>query len=514
MLRKVLPLTMVSCLVAALLVVSAPVYAGGDPGASGADGSSATFSATNPTTAAPKTVGVLRTTDPAQLNRYVPMAYELKHANPYVVSYFIGVAVGTEAGLMGTYVNTGEGATGGIILVAVPEYMLQKIGDVVKQLDRPMITTSSGNKWQYLQMNHRSIIDADIADNLLQYGANDNSIFTDVETNSFLVQGSPAGTRYIIDALAEYDIPTPQVSLSTKIYEVNASNDGTLGLDYVSWKNSQIGQELFGVAADGYVFKDSNDNIGRRYAYSSSYRVEYPSQFVDFLVVKGQAQVVNDGRVTVLSSETAGIAVVDQVIYYYETNVDDTQNGSGREVAPAEYNTPDGETLINVLVDNIVDREPSVTNTFEIEEEREGIFMEVTPVIAKNAINIDVTTQISDFHGFDDQGVPQMRTQRIDTTCRTVNGREVVLGKMTRTREVKTTRKVPILGSLPVIGYVFGGEITKKEVTKVVEVLTPTIIENGGLTEDELETIDQTAGGKKLELPNDEYFFEQYGLDN
>jgi len=503
---------MVSCLVAALLVISAPVYAGGDPGS----GAMANPGATEMTSSSPKTVGVLRTTDPAQINRYVPKAFELKHANPYVVSYFVGIAVGAEGGLMGTYANTSEGATGGIILVAVPEYQLAKIEQVIKDLDIPMLTTSSGTKWTYVQLKNRSCLDEDVPANLLQYGANDNKILADVETNSVLIQGSPSGTGYILDAAAAYDIPTEQVSIATKIYEVDASNDGTLGLDYVAWKNSEIGQELFGFAADGYVFKDGTDdigNIGRRYASSSQYRVEYPSAFIDFLAVKGQAQVVNDSRVTVLNSESATIEVIDEVIYYPVTQVGTTTNGSGREVALTDYTDGDGD---NIDVLNMLSRVPDtdVGSLTYIDSDQDGIIMTVTPVIATNAINIDVETQISDFHGFDDEGVPQIRAQTISTKVRTVNGREVVLGKMSRTREVKTTRKVPFLGSLPVIGYVFGGEIAAKKITKVVEVLTPTIIENGGLTEAEMVTIDQTAGGKNIELPAGEYFFEQYLLDN
>ena len=64
-------------------------------------------------------VKVLRTTDKAQTNTFVPRVFEVKNANPYSVSKFVEDAVSAEGGLIATYANPETEKNSGLILVVV-----------------------------------------------------------------------------------------------------------------------------------------------------------------------------------------------------------------------------------------------------------------------------------------------------------------------------------------------------------------------------------------------------------
>jgi type II secretory pathway component GspD/PulD (secretin) len=281
-------------------------------------------------------VKVLTSNEKIQSNRYVPRTFELKYANPYEVVYFIRDAVAAEGGMYATYLNTEEGATGGLLMVVVPEYQLESLGKMVEALDRPDLTDSSGTKWKYVQLRNRSCMDVQPPLSLLLYGSNDNSMKPDPKANGFYIQGSPSGVAAIAKAAATYDVPTAQATIAARIYEVDATNDAALGLDFMSWKNGP-GQALFAEGKARSVVKTPTNSVAER-ARLSAYSVEYPSEFLDFLSVKGKARILNESKVTAMSGVAAEFRSTDQILYYPVTT-----NANGDRVVTAGLTTREGD---------------------------------------------------------------------------------------------------------------------------------------------------------------------------
>jgi type II secretory pathway component GspD/PulD (secretin) len=135
------------------------------------------------------------------------------------------------------------------------------------------------------------------------------------------------------------DIPANQVLLDVAIYEVTASNDLKLGLDYIAWKNGP-GRNLWNFIYSALDAQSNNDNTGSIFDPFASghpllgtvagntnvklyndvdqyYRaVNYllPSNFIDFLQVKGDARVINKQQLQVKSANTATISADDQLL--------------------------------------------------------------------------------------------------------------------------------------------------------------------------------------------------------
>lgn len=425
---------------------------------------------------APRVVKILTTDSKIQSNRYVPMAFEIKNTNPYGIGRFVWPTVRSEGGMIAYYANPQNDYNSGIILCVVPDYLEEPLTQLMKQIDVPGLTSSSGTYWQYLQLRHRSILESDVPVALLAYGANDSRIYPDPEANAVFISGAKSGVDAMVAAAAEYDIPTEQVNVAAKIFEVDVADDATLGLDFHAWKNGP-GQDMFIIGKSASAVKTNGYGLRPR-TNIDSYSLDYPSEFFDFLVVKGEGKVVTEASVMALDRSWSFFGSFETIPY-----------------TPVEANAA-GERSLGVATEEV------------------GVMMDVRVGIARKSIDLEIFTHLNSFLGFDDTGKPLVNHRDVETKISSNSGQEVVLGGMKRTQEVTTSRKIPILGSIPVLGYIFGGEITSSKITSVVAVVTPTLESDGGVTKEVDEVISQVAGDATLALPQDEYFFDQYLLGN
>lgn len=111
-----------------------------------------------------------------------------------------------------------------------------------------------------------------------------------------------------------------------------------------------------------------------------------------------------------------------------------------------------------------------------------GVRLNITPtLLGSGAIEAKVTPEVSelDFQdGVASNGfvMPALRTSRLTTNVVTQSGESIVLGGMMRRVEQRTIDRIPLLGSLPIIGALFRSTRYQTSQTDIVFVMTPTVI--------------------------------------
>ncbi|MCK4641731.1 MAG: type II and III secretion system protein, partial [Candidatus Marinimicrobia bacterium] len=112
-------------------------------------------------------------------------------------------------------------------------------------------------------------------------------------------------------------------------------------------------------------------------------------------------------------------------------------------------------------------------------------------LLIKPHINNDRTITIeikpnADFqNGQTPDGIPIIATRKASTKVKVGNGKTIIIGGLMRDSDVQTISKVPILGSIPILGALFRSKINKKEKTELVIFITPRIMSDK-LAESEL----------------------------
>ena len=87
-------------------------------------------------------------------------------------------------------------------------------------------------------------------------------------------------------------------------------------------------------------------------------------------------------------------------------------------------------------------------------------------------------------------GLPSETTSEVTTNVMVRNGETVVIGGLIESRDVHTTKRVPFLGYIPVIGWLFSSEKTEIVRKEIIVLLTPRVLDDGERYEDGERTRD------------------------
>jgi len=120
-----------------------------------------------------------------------------------------------------------------------------------------------------------------------------------------------------------------------------------------------------------------------------------------------------------------------------------------------------------------------------------GITLTVTPHITKdNYISMEVSTTHSVKTGTSG-GVPVVDKRTASTNVLVKDGETVVMGGLRRRDKSNTASKIPILGDIPLLGNLFRSKDTSTTETELVIFITPHLIGDYLLSDNEKIQLDQ-----------------------
>jgi type II secretory pathway component GspD/PulD (secretin) len=484
-------------------------------------------------------IKVLRTTNKAHLHRYVPKVYDIRNNNPYALLRWVRRTAQIEEG--GFYFFGKPDADGSVnsgkILVILPEHMLDGVDQLMQAIDRAGLTSTSGESFFYYLPKYRHVKDAGFTKLIQAIRGTSGDFETDDEANRFLVYAAPSKLADVQNWLKYIDAPPPQVMVEATVYEVQVDNESKIGLDYVAWKNGP-GRNAVAVGAfyesEKWNELDNanallNSGAGNVYGlpghkwrargHNVAWFLDVPSAFFDFLVVKGKARVMTSAKVAARNLIPARLFAGDTILYYETCNGPAPRAGvrpQNLPLDPLDVPEDDDGNKTNIYPDN---RTVVGTKTTRMTAGQSGVELKVTPVIAQNEIQLEIETTVVSHTGFDSNGAPVLAARESESQVRVRDGEEIVLGGYSREVFVQRADKIPVLGSLPLLGYLFGGDANTTERRHVVIVLTPHVIRDFSAMEQDPSKINallvkhKALGKAELEVPDTEVGFDQWLLD-
>ena len=117
------------------------------------------------------------------------------------------------------------------------------------------------------------------------------------------------------------------------------------------------------------------------------------------------------------------------------------------------------------------------TTTSGTERKRIGLTLTVTPHVNKEGyVTLTVLPSYSDLVASETGETYDTVTRAVTTQVRVKSGQTVVLGGLLQSTEKETTYKVPLLGQIPVLGWLFTSKQKSKSTTDLVIFITPTVL--------------------------------------
>jgi type II secretory pathway component GspD/PulD (secretin) len=300
----------------------------------------------------------------------------------------------------------------------------------------------------------------------------DGKVLFNDEPNSLVVIDYPENLDRVEQYLSAIDVAPKQVLIEARVVEVKLQKENSMGVNWQLFAQKQGFQ--WGGTMVGSAYPGAAGAINQLIGYKST--VYPPAQS------------------TGTAEEPFTIAIFDEnvnVVVKALANEMDTDILS----APRVTTVNNREALIQVIqslpwAEPVVSVSDSggVTVTWTITFEKVGIILKVTPTINDDGtislvLDPEVSEKTGDYGLTVQQGstsipytVPIIDKRVASTKVVIGNGQTLLIGGMIKDKIINGETKIPLLGDLPALGYLFKSKKTVRDKTELLIFVSPTII--------------------------------------
>ncbi|MFQ6115254.1 MAG: hypothetical protein ACE5NG_14445, partial [bacterium] len=271
------------------------------------------------------------------------------------------------------------------------------------------------------------------------------------EQNAIAVIGTSEMIAFLEEYLHKIDSPTPQVLIEAILLELTSGSTRDLGIEWGATKGKSVLEVAEGV---GFVF-DSLEKVPSTFDASLS-----------ALLAENKARILASPRVATLNGETAIIDVGVQYLFQtttevyaggFQTTAEVSKEGAQGQETPY-YSSPGG----------FVRRSFNTIDT--------GITLDITPWVGNTGeITMKISPQIRDADMISAEE-SRIADRTIDTTIRIPDGGMIVIGGLLQEKELTQKDKVPVLGSIPLLGRLFSTSHKVANQSELIIIITPKLI--------------------------------------
>ena len=318
-----------------------------------------------------------------------------------------------------------------------------------------------------------------------QLSAN-TKILADKRTNTLLLMGTKGDIAALQDVVKKVDIMLAQVLIEAVILEVNLNNNVAYGVNWLQKSMTAYSQRSAGanggvslrepVASWGGAFGNQNfgaaagDTITRASASALNSGLSYFFTFADLNIDMVLDMVASSGEGRVLA--TPVILTTDNT---------EAEIMSGQQIPIRTGDTTSGGTIQS-----------------DYEYKDVGIQLKVKPRINPSRYVTLEITQSADTLGdpvdVGNNGKMYAINKREMTASISVPSRAtIVLGGLVQTDYQNLNTRVPILGSIPVLGSLFRSEDTTRKRTELLVLITPYVLMTPGEAREETERLHRAS---------------------
>ncbi|RKQ63778.1 type II secretion system protein D (GspD) [Thermovibrio guaymasensis] len=343
--------------------------------------------------------------------------------------------------------------TNTLYLVGTPK-IVRQVNSLIAKLDKP-IKVKKGNV-HIVRLNYAFAEDtAKVLDSLFKgsdkkkYGLTGAvKIVADKSSNSLIVLSKPEDFAVIKEIIKSIDVKRPQVFVEVQIVEMSMDKLLQMG---VEWKFLSRGEHVpFGGSLYG--------NLPLQPGYPSAspglllgiakWRDGTPDigLLLNAYAKEGGVNVIATPQILTLDNEEAEINISKVIPYSTGLKYDANNN----PVISYDYKDV-------------------------------GIVLKITPhITASGEVRLKVYEKVEDVVGYAnaDQTAPITSKRETRTTVDVKNGQTLVIGGLIKKKKLTTVERIPVLGSIPVVGNLFKKTGHQIEKTNLLVFITPKVVRN------------------------------------
>jgi type II secretory pathway component GspD/PulD (secretin) len=318
-------------------------------------------------------------------------------------------------------------------------------------------------------------------------------IGVDDNTNSLIICDTNDNLQRILAEIKQADQTPKQIMIEVVIVDVQLKNDTEIGVDwdFLTTENKDLSyrQSLIFPNRLTYI-PPTFGSVGE--GASASVIVTNPSTMFQPVGLGSELAIVNDDirnivgllqekrdvdilaspRVMVVSGQKAEIKTIEEIPYQQITQ--STSGGGGAS---------------------------AITST---EFKDVGVTMEVKATVTNESkILLDVKPEQSVSTGMSIGGVPVIDKRGASTTLLMDDGQVAVMGGLRRQETSHIKEQVPLLGDLPLIGFIFSNDKTVVDNSELLVLLSPHIYKDEPVSAEAMARFNQMKNNSLITMPKE-----------
>ena len=181
------------------------------------------------------------------------------------------------------------------------------------------------------------------------------------------------------------------------------------------------------------------------------------TEVIKFLDTQGDVSAISNPKVLTLNNQPALITVGTE--YFYKLEESTQQQGTGGGVAATTQN----ENVQSVFAGILLDITPEISDD-------NTITLKINPSVS------ETTQDMSATNSSDRKMPPDLDRRQLSSVVTVKDGSRIILGGLINTKTTDNSNQVPLLGDIPVLGYLFKYEETSKNIQELIIIIEPHII--------------------------------------
>ncbi|MDA3800346.1 MAG: hypothetical protein PF692_14875 [Kiritimatiellae bacterium] len=322
---------------------------------------------------------------------------------------------------------------------------------------------------------------------------NGSQFFLEKNTQTLYVKNTPENLKMIEEILTSLDKTPSQVLIEARFIEVNMTELAELGVDW--YLNSPLGittknvmkngewveADKTAIAAGNIVnFNDlANQSQGLNLSFEGILTEPMFEAVIHALDQSGTAQTLSVPRVTTINNNPAKLRHGKDLLYYqeFEAKAFNLLDNNGNKYSTTAI-MPKGKPMLSELGITLV-AVPSVG------ADMNTISLLLTPTISElsdyNYYTTGSSTNGQDYtFGQVEVKLPTIERREIQTKVVVDSGETVVMGGLITSMTSKHTKKIPLLGDIPIIGKLFQSTSSTEVRKNLIIFVTATVLSAKG----------------------------------
>ncbi len=327
-----------------------------------------------------------------------------------------------------------------LILTDIP-IKLDEMEMIVKEIDIPI-------KRQIFQLSYAMAeeISKSISDILTP---NVGTMKFDARSNALIVSDTAAKLESIAKMIETFDQKDKEVLIDAKILQIVLNDQYKWGVD---WEGIISNYHTLTLRGDFDILtaSDKKGQISIGTLPNDDYAV-----LIEALDTVGETNILSSPRITTLNNKEAKILVGSTTPYVTST----TTSSSGTSVIAESVNFID--VGVKLYVTPIIHQDNFIT-------------MKIKPEVSSVTSNITTSSNNT---------IPVVETSEAETNVTVKDDVTIVIGGLMKDEKIKSTKKIPLLGDIPLLGVAFRNVSDQNKKTEIVIFLKPKIV-TGDVAED------------------------------